>query len=154
MSSAVRAVGVLFVLILEYSERNMFRFLDDMHIVEALNEPVDNSGSEGDVSETEYSPFESDSNSGMWSHCIRVNFKTFVLIIAISRYFSNNNVTVVLYFTERLIITVFLQKMTLQCVGWSRRKHMLPSLVLLAHHPQAHQARGNVTPGMELTIRH
>ena len=25
----------------------MHRFLDDVHIVEALNEPVDNSGSEG-----------------------------------------------------------------------------------------------------------
>jgi len=32
------------------------RFLDDVHIVEALNEFVDDSGSEGDVSETEYSP--------------------------------------------------------------------------------------------------
>ena len=59
-----------------------------------------------------------------------------------------------LYFTERLIITIFLQKMTLQCVGWSRRKQMLPSLVLLAHHPQSHQARENVTPEMELTIQH
>ena len=63
VSSAVRAVGVLFVLILEFSERNMSRFLNDVHIVEALNEPVDDSGSEGDVSETEYSPSESDSNS-------------------------------------------------------------------------------------------
>ena len=83
-----------------------------------------------------------------------MNFKTFVLIIAISRYFSNNNVTVMLYFTDQLIITIFLQKMTLQCVGWSHRKQMLPSLVLLAHHPKAHQARGNVIPGMELMIRH
>ena len=56
MSSAVRAVGVLFVLILEFSERNMSCLLNDVHIVEALNEPVDNSGSEGDVSETEYKP--------------------------------------------------------------------------------------------------
>ena len=63
--SAVRVVGVLFVLILEFSERKMSHFLDDVHIVEALNEPVDNSGSEGDVSETEYSPSKSDSNSGM-----------------------------------------------------------------------------------------
>jgi hypothetical protein len=47
--SAVRAVGVLSVLILEFSERKMSR--------ETLNEPVDNSGSEGDVSETEYSPW-------------------------------------------------------------------------------------------------
>ena len=63
--SAVRVVGVLFVLILEFSERKMSHFLDDMHIVEARNEPVDNSDSEGEVSETECSPFESDSNSGM-----------------------------------------------------------------------------------------
>jgi len=33
------------------------RFLDDVHIVEALTEPVDDSGSEQDVSETEYSPW-------------------------------------------------------------------------------------------------
>jgi hypothetical protein len=45
--SAVRSVGVLFVLILEYSARNIPRFLDDVHIVEALNKPVDDSGSEG-----------------------------------------------------------------------------------------------------------
>jgi hypothetical protein len=61
--SAVRAVGVSFVLILEFPERNMSRFLDYVHIVEALNGPVDDSGS-ADVSETEYSPFESDSDSG------------------------------------------------------------------------------------------
>jgi hypothetical protein len=47
--TAVHAVGVLFVLILEFSERKMSCFLDDVHIVEALNEPVDDSGSEGDV---------------------------------------------------------------------------------------------------------
>jgi len=63
--SVVRVVGVLFVLILEFSERKISHFLDDVHIVEALNEPVDDSGSEGDVSETEYSPSESDSDSGM-----------------------------------------------------------------------------------------
>ena len=63
--SAVRAVGVLFVLVSEFSGRKMSRFLDDMHIVEALNEPVDDSGSGGDVSEMEYSPSESDSDSGM-----------------------------------------------------------------------------------------
>ena len=63
--SAVCPAGVLFVLILEFSERKMSHFLDDVHIVESLNEPVDNSGSQGDVSETEYSPSESDSNSGM-----------------------------------------------------------------------------------------
>jgi len=40
-------------------------FLDDVNVVEALNEPVGSSGSEGDVSEMEYSPSESDSNSGM-----------------------------------------------------------------------------------------
>ena len=49
--SAVRTVGV-FVLILEFSERKMARYLD-----EALNEPVDDSGSE-DVSETEYSAWQ------------------------------------------------------------------------------------------------
>lgn len=38
---------MLFVLILEFSERNMPHFLDDVHIREALNEPVDNSCSEG-----------------------------------------------------------------------------------------------------------
>jgi hypothetical protein len=43
----------------------MSRFLDDVRIVEALNEPVDDSGSEGDVSETEYSLPESDTDSGM-----------------------------------------------------------------------------------------
>jgi hypothetical protein len=47
---------VLFVFILEFSERKMSSFLNDVHIVEALNEHVDNSGS-GDVSETEYSPW-------------------------------------------------------------------------------------------------
>jgi len=36
------------LLILEFSARNMPRFLGDVHIVEALNEPVDDSGSEGD----------------------------------------------------------------------------------------------------------
>jgi len=45
--SSVRAVSVLFVLMLEFSARNMSRFLDDVHIVEALNEPMDDSGSEG-----------------------------------------------------------------------------------------------------------
>ena len=33
-------------LILEFSERNMPQFLDDAHIVEALNGPVDDSGSQ------------------------------------------------------------------------------------------------------------
>jgi hypothetical protein len=41
------------VLIVEFSERKMSCFLDDEHIVEALNDPVDDSGSEGDVSEME-----------------------------------------------------------------------------------------------------
>ena len=59
-----------------------------------------------------------------------------------------------LYFTEQLIITVFLQEMTLHYVGWSHQKQILPDLVLLGHRPQAHQARGNVTPGMELPILH
>jgi hypothetical protein len=35
------------MLIVQFSERNMHRFLNDLHIVEALNEPVDDSGSEG-----------------------------------------------------------------------------------------------------------
>ena len=35
------------MLILEFSQREMSHFLDDVHIVEALNEPVDDSGSEG-----------------------------------------------------------------------------------------------------------
>jgi hypothetical protein len=34
-------------LILEFSERNMPRFLDDVHIVEALNEPADDPCLEG-----------------------------------------------------------------------------------------------------------
>jgi hypothetical protein len=29
---------------LEFSERKMSRFLDEVHVVEALNEPVDDSG--------------------------------------------------------------------------------------------------------------
>ena len=45
------------MLILEFSERKMSHFLNDVHAVEALNEPVDDSGSEGDVSGTEYSPW-------------------------------------------------------------------------------------------------
>ena len=45
------------MLILGFLERKKSRFLDDVHIVEALNEPVDVSGSEGDVSEAEYSPW-------------------------------------------------------------------------------------------------
>jgi hypothetical protein len=48
--SAIRVVGVLFVLILEFLQREMSHFLDGVHIVEAVNEPVDSSGSEGDVS--------------------------------------------------------------------------------------------------------
>jgi hypothetical protein len=45
------------VLILQFSERKMSHFLNDVHVVEALNEAVDDSGSEGDVSETEYCPW-------------------------------------------------------------------------------------------------
>jgi hypothetical protein len=63
--TAVCGVGVLFVLILEFSERKMSRFLNDVHVVEALNEPVGSCSSEGDVSEMEYSPSESDFDSGM-----------------------------------------------------------------------------------------
>jgi hypothetical protein len=44
VTSAVCAVGVLLVLSLEFSESKMSHFLDDVHIVEALNEPVDDSG--------------------------------------------------------------------------------------------------------------
>ena len=47
------------MLILEFSERKMSHVLDDVHIVEALNESVDDSGLEGDVSETDYSPSDS-----------------------------------------------------------------------------------------------
>jgi len=36
-----------------------------VHTAEALNELVGNSGSEGDESEIEYSPSNSDSDSGM-----------------------------------------------------------------------------------------
>jgi predicted MarR family transcription regulator len=43
----------------------MSRFLD-ARIVETLNEHIEDSGSE-DVSEMEYSPSESYSDSGMWS---------------------------------------------------------------------------------------
>jgi hypothetical protein len=43
--SAVHAAGVLFVVILEFSERKLSRLLDDVHTVEALNESVDDSGS-------------------------------------------------------------------------------------------------------------
>ena len=35
------------MLILEFLERNMHRLLDYVHNVEALNKPVDDSGSEG-----------------------------------------------------------------------------------------------------------
>ena len=53
---------VLFVSIVEFSEGKMSHFLHDVHIVEALNEHVDVCGSEGDLSEAEYSPSEPDSN--------------------------------------------------------------------------------------------
>ena len=46
----------------DFSEGKMSHFLDDVHIVEALNEHVDSCGSEGDLSEAECSPSESDSN--------------------------------------------------------------------------------------------
>jgi hypothetical protein len=55
---------VLFILILKFSEGNMSGFLNDVQTVEALNKPVDNSGSE-DESEMEYSPSETNSDSGM-----------------------------------------------------------------------------------------
>ena len=97
-----------------------------MHIAEALNESVGDSGSEGDISEMEYSPSESDSDPGISSHCIGMKFKIFVLIIARFHYFSKNIVTGMLYFTEQLIIT------TLHYVGWSLHKQILLSLELLA----------------------
>jgi hypothetical protein len=71
----------------------------------------------------------------MCSHFIGMNFKTMVLIIARFHYFSNNIVSRMLYFTEQLIITMFLQQMILHYVGWSHHKPILPSLVLLCHHP-------------------
>jgi hypothetical protein len=58
-----------------------------------------------------------------------MNFKTFMLITARSHYFSNNIVTGMLYITEQLIMTIFLQKMTLHYVGWSLQKQILPDLV-------------------------
>jgi hypothetical protein len=84
---------------------------------------VDDSGSEGDVSETECSPFDSDSDAGIRSHCTGMNFKTVILIIARFHYFSSNNVTGMLYFAEQLIITIFVQKITLHPLGWSHHKH-------------------------------
>jgi hypothetical protein len=42
-----------------------------------------------------------------------MNFKTFTLIVARSHYLSNNIVTGMLYCTEQLIITIFVQEMTL-----------------------------------------
>ena len=61
--------------------------------------------------------------SGMWSHGTGMNFKVFIQIIARSHYFSNNNVTGMLHFTEQLIITIFVQKMTIPHVICSRHKH-------------------------------
>ena len=57
---------------------------------------------------------------------------------------------------SQLIITIFVQKMTIPHVGWSHHKQILPNLVLLlvCHHSQAHHVRGNVTPRMELLILH
>jgi hypothetical protein len=45
----------------------------------------------------------------MWSHYIGMDFKTFILIVARSKYFSNNILTGMLYCTEQLIITIFVQ---------------------------------------------
>jgi len=42
-----------------FRRKKKSRFLDDVRIVEALNEPVDDSGSDGDVTEADYSPFDS-----------------------------------------------------------------------------------------------
>jgi len=60
-----------------------------------------------------------------------MNFKIFILIIGRSHYFSNNNVTGMFYFTEQLIITIFVHKMTISHVGWSRYEGIQPTLVLL-----------------------
>jgi hypothetical protein len=84
---------------------------------------------EGDVSEMEYSLSESDSNSGMWSHYIGMDFKTFILIVARSNYFRSNFLTGMLYCTQKLIITIFVQKMALPHVVWSHHKQILPNLV-------------------------
>jgi hypothetical protein len=82
---------MLFVLILEFSEGKMSCFPDDVHIVEALSETVDDSGSE-DVYEKEYSPSESDSDSDqftisclvtLWS-AFRAVGMLFVLILEFS----------------------------------------------------------------------
>ena len=62
-----------------------------------------------------------------------MNFKTFILIIARSHYCCNDIFTGMLYCTEQLIITIFLQKMTLHYVGWAHQKQILPNLVLLGH---------------------
>ena len=132
-------------------QKEKVTFHNDVHIVEAPNEPMDNSGS-GDVSETEYCPSKSDFDSGMWSHCSGMNFKTFILIIARSHYFSNNIVTWTLYCIEQLIITTSVEKMTLPHVVCSHHKQILPNLVLLGHHPQAHPQGGNITPRTELLI--
>jgi hypothetical protein len=77
-----------------------------------------------------------------------------ILIVERSNYFSNNILTGMLYCTEQLIITIFVQKMTLPHVIWSRHKQILPYLVLLDQHPQAHQARGTGTPAKELRNLH
>jgi hypothetical protein len=56
----------------------MSHFLDDVHFVDALNELVDDSRSEGDVSEMDCRP----SDSGMLTHCTGMNFQAFILIAA------------------------------------------------------------------------
>jgi hypothetical protein len=75
-----------------------------------------------------------------------------ILIVARSNYFSSNILTGMLYCTEQLIITIFVQKMTPPHVVWSHHKQILPYLVLQDQHPQAHQARGTGTPAKELQI--
>ena len=73
--------------------------------------------------------------------CIGVNFKTFILIVGGSHYLSNNLVTGMLYCTKQLIIPIFIQKMTLALIVWSHHKQILPNVLLLDHHSQAHQAK-------------
>ena len=45
----------------------MCHFFYDVDTIEDLNEPVHYAGSEQEVSKTEYSPSETESNSGIWS---------------------------------------------------------------------------------------
>jgi hypothetical protein len=52
-----------------------------------------------------------------------MDFKTFILIVARSHYFSNNILTGMLYCTEQLLITISVEKVTLPHIVWSCHKH-------------------------------